>query len=91
MLREQNASKLATVGLQRSVAEKERDEAKLLSIRRREITEKMEKMRKYTSARYVNYYIQNKIYILCILFYSTTFLHFNIKERERMVHFYFDV
>ncbi|KAK0085626.1 hypothetical protein PV325_004747 [Microctonus aethiopoides] len=52
MLREQNASKLATVGLQRSVAEKERDEAKLLSIRRREITEKMEKMRKYTSARH---------------------------------------
>ncbi|XP_034934838.1 protein timeless homolog isoform X2 [Chelonus insularis] len=52
MLREQNASKLASVGLQRTAAEKEREEAKLLAIRRKEITEKMEKMKKYTGSRH---------------------------------------
>lgn len=52
MLREQNAGKLASVGLQRSAAEKEREEAQLLAIRRKEITEKLEKMKKYSGSRY---------------------------------------
>ncbi|XP_011305481.1 protein timeless homolog [Fopius arisanus] len=52
MLREQNAAKLASVGLQRSAAEKEREEAQLLAIRRREITEKLEKMKKYSGSRH---------------------------------------
>ncbi|THK33002.1 protein timeless homolog [Diachasma alloeum] len=52
MLREQNATKLASVGLQRSAAEKEREEAQLLAIRRREITEKLEKVKKYSGSRH---------------------------------------
>ena len=52
MLREQNASKLATVGTQRSTIEKERDEAKLSAIREKERKQKMEKIKKYTGSRY---------------------------------------
>lgn len=51
MLREQNATKLASAGMERSKAEVEQDEAKLLSIRQKESEEKMEKMKKYTGSR----------------------------------------
>lgn len=53
MLREQNASKLAVVGLERTAEEKAREEAKLLAVRQKEITEKMEKMKKYSGSRYI--------------------------------------
>ncbi|KAG7212904.1 hypothetical protein KM043_002254 [Ampulex compressa] len=63
MLREQNASQLAESGLQRSTAEKEKDEAKLLDIRRKEVQEKMERMRKYAGSRHSRfggtYVVQN--------------------------------
>lgn len=52
MLREQNASKLATVGTQRSTIEKEQDEAKLSAIRENERRRKMEKIKKYAGSRY---------------------------------------
>ncbi|XP_063971887.1 protein timeless homolog [Diachasmimorpha longicaudata] len=52
MLREQNATKLASVGLQRSAAEKEGEEAQLLAIRRKEIIEKLEKVKKYSGSRH---------------------------------------
>ncbi|KAG8037721.1 hypothetical protein G9C98_005932, partial [Cotesia typhae] len=52
MLREQNASKLAVVGLERTAEEKAREEAKLLAVRQKEITEKMEKMKKYSGSRH---------------------------------------
>lgn len=51
MLRDQNASQLAKSGLQRSVTEKEKDEATLLSARLKEKEKKTERIRKYASAR----------------------------------------
>lgn len=62
MLREQNASKLATVGVERTAAEKETDAAKLLALRRKEITQKMEKMKKYSGARYVKIIFYHHLY-----------------------------
>lgn len=53
MLREQNPSKLATVGAQRSTLEKEKDEEKLLIIKEKEKIEKKEKMRKIAGSRFV--------------------------------------
>lgn len=53
MLRDQNASQLATSGLQRSTTEKEKDEAVLLAARQKEKEEKMERIRKYAGARWV--------------------------------------
>lgn len=51
MLRDQNANQLAKSGLQRSTAEKEKDEATLLAARLKEKEKKLERMRKYASAR----------------------------------------
>lgn len=51
MLREQNASQLAASGLQRSTAEKENDEATLVTLRQKELREKMEKIKKYAGSR----------------------------------------
>lgn len=51
MLREQNASQLAASGLQRSTAEKENDEAKLVALRKKELYEKMDKIKKYAGSR----------------------------------------
>ncbi|XP_012222325.1 protein timeless homolog isoform X1 [Linepithema humile] len=63
MLREQNASQLAASGLQRSTAEKENDEAKLVDLRQKELREKMEKMKKYAGSRHSRfggtYVVQN--------------------------------
>ncbi|XP_033230286.1 protein timeless homolog [Belonocnema kinseyi] len=63
MLREQNASKLATVGTQRSTIEKEQDEAKLSAIREKERNLKMEKIKKYAGSRHSRfggtYVVQN--------------------------------
>ncbi|XP_076673029.1 circadian regulator timeout isoform X1 [Andrena cerasifolii] len=50
MLHDQNASQLATSGLQRSTTEKQKDEAVLLAARQKEKEEKMERIRKYTVA-----------------------------------------
>ncbi|KAF7990289.1 hypothetical protein HCN44_000094 [Aphidius gifuensis] len=52
MLRQQNAMKLATTGIERTVAEKKREEEELLLIRRKEITEKIEKIKKYSGSRH---------------------------------------
>jgi len=51
MLREQNASQLAASGLQRNTAEKENDEAKLVALRKKELHEKMDKVKKYAGSR----------------------------------------
>lgn len=51
MLRDQNASYLATSGIQRSTTEKEKDEATLLAARIKEKEEKMERVRKHAVAR----------------------------------------
>jgi len=51
MLREQNANQLATANLQRNTAEKENDEAKLVTLRQKELHEKVEKMKKYAGSR----------------------------------------
>lgn len=51
MLREQNPAMLASAALQRSVEEKERDEKELLEIRRKEIIEKQNKVKKYAGSR----------------------------------------
>lgn len=63
MLREQSASELASVGLQRNAVEKERDEAKLLVTRQKEINQKMEKVKKYAGSRHSRfggvYVVQN--------------------------------
>ncbi|XP_017753046.1 PREDICTED: protein timeless homolog [Eufriesea mexicana] len=63
MLRDQNASQLAKSGLQRSVTEKEKDEATLLSARLKEKERKTEKIRKYAGARHSHfggtYVVQN--------------------------------
>lgn len=63
MLREQNPSKLATVGTQRSTIEKEKDEAKLLAIKEKEKLEKKERIRKYAGSRHSRfggtYVVQN--------------------------------
>ncbi|RLU24932.1 hypothetical protein DMN91_003023 [Ooceraea biroi] len=63
MLREQNASQLATAGLQRSTAEKENDEATLVTLRQKELREKVEKMKKYAGSRHSRfggtYVVQN--------------------------------
>ncbi|CAK9795773.1 Protein timeless homolog [Anthophora quadrimaculata] len=63
MLCDQNACQLATSGLQRSVTEKEKDESRLLTARLREKQEKMERVRKYASARHSHfggtYVVQN--------------------------------
>ncbi|XP_070151223.1 protein timeless homolog [Polyergus mexicanus] len=52
MLREQNASQLAASGLQRNTAEKENDEAKLVALRKKELHEKMDKIKKYAGSRH---------------------------------------
>ncbi|XP_015190382.1 PREDICTED: protein timeless homolog isoform X2 [Polistes dominula] len=63
MLCDQNASQLATAGLQRSNIEKAKDEAYLLSIRQKEKLEKLEKIKKYAGARHSRfggtYVVQN--------------------------------
>ncbi|XP_015433585.1 PREDICTED: protein timeless homolog [Dufourea novaeangliae] len=63
MLRDQNASQLATSGLQRSTTEKERDEAELLAARQKEKLVKMDRIRKYAVARHSHfvgtYVVQN--------------------------------
>ncbi|KOX75011.1 Protein timeless like protein [Melipona quadrifasciata] len=63
MLRDQNACQLAKSGLQRSVTEKEKDEATLLAARLKEKEKKMEKVRKYAGARHSHfggtYIVQN--------------------------------
>ncbi|XP_014609708.1 PREDICTED: protein timeless homolog isoform X1 [Polistes canadensis] len=63
MLCDQNASQLATAGLQRSTIEKAKDEAHLLSIRQKEKLEKFEKLKKYAGARHSRfggtYVVQN--------------------------------
>ena len=51
MFRDQNASQLATSGLQRSITEREKDEATLLAARLKEKEKKMEKVRKYAGTR----------------------------------------
>lgn len=51
MLREQNASGLAAAGLQRTSIEKEKDEAKLVALRQKELQEKMDKIKKYAGSR----------------------------------------
>lgn len=51
MLREQSANQLAASGLQRSTAEKENDEAKLVALRKKELNEKMDKIKKYAGSR----------------------------------------
>ncbi|EFN77461.1 Protein timeless-like protein [Harpegnathos saltator] len=51
MLREQNASQLAVSGLQRSTAEKEEDETRLVTLLQKELQEKMNKMKKYVGSR----------------------------------------
>lgn len=53
MLREQNPKELAQVALQRSQIEKQKDEIELLALREQEIKTKMEKIKKYTSGRYI--------------------------------------
>ncbi|KAM0735754.1 Protein timeless-like protein [Formica fusca] len=52
MLREQNASQLAASGLQRSTAERENDEAKLVALRKKELHEKIDKIKKYAGSRH---------------------------------------
>ncbi|XP_043529522.1 protein timeless homolog isoform X2 [Frieseomelitta varia] len=63
MLRDQNASQLAKSGLQRSITEREKDEATLLAARLKEKEKKMEKVRKYAGARHSHfggtYIVQN--------------------------------
>ncbi|XP_017893332.1 protein timeless homolog isoform X2 [Ceratina calcarata] len=63
MLRDQNASQLAKSGLQRSITEKEKDEAILLAARIKEKEVKMEKIRKFAGARHSHfggtYVVQN--------------------------------
>lgn len=63
MLREQNPSKLATVGTQRSTMEKEKDEERLLAIKEKEKCEKKEKIRKFAGSRHSRfggtYIVQN--------------------------------
>ncbi|KOC61872.1 Protein timeless like protein [Habropoda laboriosa] len=63
MLCDQSASQLAKSGLQRSVTEKERDEATLLTARMKEKQEKMDRVRKYAGARHSHfggtYVVQN--------------------------------
>ncbi|XP_012279584.1 protein timeless homolog [Orussus abietinus] len=52
MLREQNAGDLGALQRKRSTAEKEKDEAKLVALRQKEVQEKMDKMRKYVGSRH---------------------------------------
>ncbi|XP_029159250.1 protein timeless homolog [Nylanderia fulva] len=63
MLREQSANQLAASGLQRSTAEKENDEAKLVDLRKKELNEKMDKIKKYAGSRHSRfggtYIVQN--------------------------------
>ncbi|KAI4503294.1 hypothetical protein M0802_001516 [Mischocyttarus mexicanus] len=63
MLCDQNASQLATTGLQRSTIEKTKDEEHLLSIRQKEKMEKLEKLKKYAGSRHSRfggtYVVQN--------------------------------
>ncbi|XP_039305903.1 protein timeless homolog isoform X2 [Solenopsis invicta] len=63
MLREQNASVLATSGLQRSTAERENDEATLVALRQKELREKINKVKKYAGSRHSRfggtYVVQN--------------------------------
>ncbi|CAL1677972.1 unnamed protein product [Lasius platythorax] len=63
MLREQKANQLAASGLQRSTAEKENDEAKLVALRRKELDEKIDKIKKYAGSRHSRfggtYIVQN--------------------------------
>ncbi|KAK9294394.1 hypothetical protein QLX08_010973 [Tetragonisca angustula] len=63
MLRDQNASQLAKSGLQRSITEREKDEATLLAARLKEKEKKMQKVRKYAGARHSHfggtYIVQN--------------------------------
>ncbi|RXG71731.1 Protein timeless-like protein [Armadillidium vulgare] len=63
MLKEQDASQLASAGIQRSHSEKEKDEKELMEIRRREALAKQQKIKKHYSARHSRfggtYYIMN--------------------------------
>ncbi|CAL7943920.1 unnamed protein product [Xylocopa violacea] len=63
MLRDQSATQLATSGLQRSITEKERDEATLLAARLKEKEKRVERIRKYAGARHSHfggtYVVQN--------------------------------
>lgn len=52
MLREQNATELATAALQRSEIEKKRDEEELLSLRSRETLHKQARVKKYSGTRH---------------------------------------
>ncbi|XP_048512372.1 protein timeless homolog isoform X2 [Athalia rosae] len=52
MLREQNATKLGATGLQKTTAERERDETHLLTVRKQEIRQKIERTRKYAGSRH---------------------------------------
>ncbi|XP_015606157.1 protein timeless homolog [Cephus cinctus] len=52
MLREQSASRLSKVGLERTAAEKERDGAQLQTRRDHEIKQKMERVKKYAGSRH---------------------------------------
>lgn len=51
MLREQNPSSLASAAVERSIEEKERDDAELLAIRQSESIEKRKKIQKYAGSR----------------------------------------
>lgn len=51
MLREQSPKSLASAAVERSIEEKERDDAELLAIRQYESIEKRKKMQKYAGSR----------------------------------------
>lgn len=57
MLREQCPTKLANVGLERNSRENDKESAKLLAIREKQVREKMEKMKKYAGSRYDVQYV----------------------------------
>lgn len=61
LLREQNPTCLANSALQRSVDEKIRDEQELISMRRTESLKRNNKVRQYSSTRYIH--IKTIIYI----------------------------
>lgn len=52
--------KLATTGMERTEAEKKIEETKLLAMRRQEITDKIEKIKKYSGSRYVIHLTKKK-------------------------------
>ncbi|XP_063230357.1 protein timeless homolog isoform X2 [Bacillus rossius redtenbacheri] len=52
MMREQSPAELAGAALQRSEAEKQRDETQLLAVRRRETEDRLAKVKKYAGSRH---------------------------------------